>query len=108
MKISHLGELFNVRSAWHGPGDCSPIGHAAHCHIDLNIWNFGIQESIFFTEKEKEVFPGTPELKNGYLFVNEAPGLGTDINEKEAAKYPITNRAGSWTIRKRDGTIVRP
>ena len=108
MKIAHLAEMFNVKSAWHGPGDVSPIGHAAHCHIDLNIWNFGIQESIFFSDKEKEVFPGTPELKNGYLFINEAPGLGIDINEKLAAKYPITNNAGKWTIRKRDGTIIRP
>jgi mannonate dehydratase len=108
MKVAHLAELFNVKSAWHGPGDVSPVGHAAHCHIDLNIWNFGIQESIFFSEKEKEVFPGTPELKKGYLYVNEAPGLGIDIDEKLAAKYPITNNAGKWTIRKRDGTIIRP
>lgn len=108
MKIAHLGELFNVKSAWHGPGDVSPIGHAAHCHIDLNIWNFGIQESIFFSDLEKEVFPGSPELKKGYLYVNEAPGLGCDIDEKLAAKYPINNHAGAWTIRKRDGTIVRP
>jgi mannonate dehydratase len=40
--------------------------------------------------------------------VNEAPGLGIDINEKLAAKYPITNNAGNWTVRKRDGTIIRP
>jgi len=40
--------------------------------------------------------------------VNEAPGLGVDIDEKMAAKYPINNHAGRWTIRKRDGTIIRP
>jgi mannonate dehydratase len=108
MKLAHFGEMFNVKSAWHGPGDVSPVGHAANCHIDLNIWNFGIQESIFFSDKEKEVFPGTPTLKNGYMYVNEAPGLGVDINEKLAAKYPISNNAGRWIIRKRDGTIVRP
>jgi mannonate dehydratase len=108
MKLAHLGEFFNVKSAWHGPGDVSPVGHAANCHIDLNIWNFGIQESIFFSDKEKEVFPGTPTLKNGYMYVNEAPGLGVDINEKLAAKYPISNNAGRWIIRKRDGTVIRP
>ena len=108
MKIAHLGELFNVKSAWHGPGDVSPIGHAANCHIDLNIWNFGIQESIFFSDKVKEVFPGAPTVKKGYMYVNEAPGLGVDIDEKAAAKYPISNNAGRWIIRKRDGTIIRP
>lgn len=108
MKVAHLGEWFNVRSAWHGPGDTSPVGHAAHCHIDLNIWNFGIQESVFWPDAVKEVFVGTPELKNGYEYVNEAPGLGVEVNEKLAAKYPINNKAGGWTIRKRDGTIIRP
>ena len=108
MKVARLGEFFNVKTAWHGPSDVSPVGHAAHCHIDLAIWNFGIQESVFFSDKLREVFPGSPELKKGYLYVNEAPGLGVDIDEKMAAKYPITNKAGKWTLRKRDGTIIRP
>lgn len=108
LKIARLGEFFNIRSGWHGPGDVSPVGHAAHCHIDLAIWNFGVQESVFFSDKCKEVFPGTPEIKQGYLYINEAPGLGVDVNETLAAKYPINNHAGKWTIRKRDGTIIRP
>ena len=108
MKIAHLGEFFNVKSGWHGPGDVSPVGHAAQCHIDLNIWNFGIQESVFFSDQLVEVFPGSPTLRKGYMYINEAPGLGVDINEKLAAKYPINNNAGKWTIRKRDGTIIRP
>ncbi len=108
MKVARLGEFFNVKSGWHGPGDVSPVGHAAQCHVDLSIWNFGIQESIHFSDKLIEVFPGTPQLKKGYLYVNEAPGLGVDIDEKMAAKYPINNNAGKWIIRKRDGTVIRP
>ena len=42
------------------------------------------------------------------IYFNEAPGLGVDINETLAAKYPINNKAGRWTIRRRDGTIIRP
>jgi mannonate dehydratase len=56
----------------------------------------------------REIFPGCATKKNGYIYVNEAPGLGIDINEKLAAKFPINNRAGNWTVRKRDGTIIRP
>ena len=109
MKVARLGEWFNVRTAWHGPGDVSPVGHAANAHIDLATWNFGIQEGAYhFREAEREVFPGTPTHKEGCLYVNEAPGLGVDINEKEAAKYPINNRAGGWTVRRYDGTIIRP
>ena len=109
MKVARLGEWFNVRTAWHGPGDVSPVGHAANAHIDLAVWNFGIQEgAYFFTDNEKTVFPGCPICKNGYLYINEAPGLGVDVDEKEAAKFPIHNRAPGWTIRKYDGTIIRP
>ncbi|HEY8733125.1 MAG TPA: enolase C-terminal domain-like protein [Puia sp.] len=108
LKIARLAEFFNVKSAWHGPGDVSPVGHAAQCHLDLAIWNFGIQESVEFSDKLIEVFPGSPVLKKGYLYINEAPGFGVDIDEKIASKYPISNRAGRWTIRKRDGTIIRP
>src|SRR5688572_11624200 len=59
-KIATLAEWFNVRSAWHGPGDCSPVGHAANIHLDLTIPNFGIQESMRFNEASQEVFPGCP------------------------------------------------
>jgi mannonate dehydratase len=55
----------------------------------------------------REVFPGMPTLKNGYLYLNEAPGLGVEINEKLAAKYPVTGGAIN-AIRKRDGTVIRP
>ena len=108
MKIARLGEWFNVKTAWHGPGDVSPVGHAANAHIDLAVWNFGIQEAVSFSDKMLAIFPGCPVMKNGYLHVNESPGLGVDINEKEAAKYPINNKAPGWTVRKKDGTIIRP
>jgi mannonate dehydratase len=107
MKVARLGEWFNIRTAWHGPGDVSPIGHAANGHIDLAVWNFGIQESHPWSEKAQGVFSGCPTLKNGYMYINEAPGIGVDINEKEAAKYPIGTKS-NWTVRKNDGTIIRP
>ena len=107
MKVARLGEWFNVKTAWHGPGDTSPVGHAANGHIDLAVWNFGIQESHFWNTRAQEVFPGCQTYKNGYMYINEAPGLGVDINEKEAAKYPIGTRS-NWTVRKNDGTIIRP
>jgi mannonate dehydratase len=109
MKVARLGEWFNVRTAWHGPGDTSPVGHAANAHIDLAVWNFGVQESQHFKDVTYEVFPGTPTVKNGYMFVNEAPGLGIDIDEEKAAKYPLRDYNYGWTqVRKPDGTPVRP
>ncbi len=107
MKIARLGEWFNIRTAWHGPGDVSPVGHSANCHMDLAVWNFGIQESVRFSEKLQSVFSGCPTMNKGYMSVNELPGLGVDINEKEAAKYPISTKS-NWQVRKKDGTIIKP
>ncbi len=110
-KLAALCEAFNVRTAWHGPGDTSPVGHAANLMLDLNTWNFGIQEYAIFGERTREVFPGCPEVRDGYMWSNGGPGLGIDVDEALAAKYPFRDRAygGAWgTIRRADGSAVRP
>ena len=111
-KIAALCEFFRVRTAWHGPSDTSPVGHAAHVHLDLATWNFGIQECPNFSDALREVFPGTPEVRDGMMWCNEKPGLGIDIDEKLAAKYPIRDDPPfdlHWgRLRDRDGTIRRP
>ena len=108
-KVAQLAELFGVKTAWHGPGDVSPVGHAANAHLDLAIHNFGIQEAVQFNDATREVFPGAPEIKNGYMYVNEAPGFGVDLNEELAKKYPLPERPGYWLpTRRKDGTAVRP
>ncbi len=106
-KIASLCEFFGVRTAWHGPGDVSPIGHAANVHLDVALPNFGIQEAARFSDQLREVFPGSPTMNKGYMSVNEAPGFGVEVNEKLAAKYPMTTKS-NWTVRKDDGTIIRP
>ena len=108
-KLATLCEQFGIRTAWHGPGDVSPIGHAANIHLDLAVHNFGIQEWCGFDDVMYEVFPGTPQLKNGYLHVSAAPGLGIKINEKLAEKYPAETKVTTWTqTRLPDGTLVNP
>jgi mannonate dehydratase len=88
-KIATLAEWFQVRTAWHGPADVSPVGHAANAHLDLAIHNFGIQEAVQFNQATQDVFPGLPTMKKGYMYVNEAPGWGVDINEDLAKKFPL-------------------
>jgi len=98
-----------IRTAWHGPHDVSPVGHAANLHLDLWAPNFGIQEWCRFSEAVYDVFPGTPEIRNGYMYPNDKPGFGVDIDETKAAKYPCTNEVLEWTqTRLPDGTPVRP
>jgi len=112
-KLAHLCEAFSVRTAWHGPGDVSPIGHAANLHLDVSSANFGIQEWYGPSDTIKEVFPGTPELRRGYLYPNDLPGLGIDVDEKLAANFPCDNstsiRPPGWTTaRTPDGSSARP
>jgi mannonate dehydratase len=108
-KLGALAEAFGVRTAWHGPGDVSPIGHAANLHLALVSHNFGIQEVPAFSDSLREVFPGTPELRGGYLHANDGPGWGVDIDEEAAARYPIRTPVVEWTqARWPDGTVWTP
>jgi mannonate dehydratase len=104
-----LADAHGIRTAWHGPGDVSPVGHAANLHLDVWAPNFGIQEWYRPTNLEYDMFPGTPEIRNGYLCPNDKPGLGIDIDEQLAAQYPCQDIVEDWTqTRLPDGTAVRP
>jgi mannonate dehydratase len=51
-------------------------------------------------------------MRDGYFWVNEAPGWGIEIDEKEAAKAPFTQNKnglnGGWgEIRRPDGTVIK-
>jgi mannonate dehydratase len=108
-KLAILAEHFGVRTAWHGPGDVSPVGHACNVHLSLNSHNFGILEWTEFSEKMYQVFPGMPFEQNGYLYTNDKPGFGIDIDEELAKLYPIKTTVTKWTqTRLPDGTLVNP
>lgn len=101
--------MYGVRTAWHGPGDTSPVGHAANLHLDLWAPNFGVQEWCRFSPVFYEIFPGLPEVRKGYMYANDQPGLGIDINEALAAKYPCGDWVEQWTqTRWPDGSPARP
>jgi mannonate dehydratase len=111
-KIAILAEQYGVKTAWHGPGDVSPVGHMANVTLDIVSYNFGIQEYTPFNARTLEIFHGCPEMKDGYLWVSEKPGWGIEIDEQAAAKAPFTpgrgNLNGGWgEIRKRDGTVIK-
>jgi mannonate dehydratase len=107
--VAAFANMYGLRTAWHGPGDTSPVGHAANLHLDLWAPNFGIQEWCRFPELVYEIFPGLPQVRNGYMYPNDKPGLGIEIDEKLAAKYPCQDFVEQWTqTRLPDGSPVRP
>lgn len=109
-KLAAFSEVYQVRTAWHGPNDLSPVGMTAQMHLDLSSPNFGIQEFAGFNEAEEEVFPGCPQIRNGYAYLNDKPGIGVDFDEEKAKKYPAVDTMDfSWLYsRIEDGTAVRP
>jgi mannonate dehydratase len=87
-KIASLAELHHVRTGSHGATDLSPICMAAALHFDLSVHNFGIQEYMRHTKETDAVFPHHYILDGGAMHPGDAPGLGVDLNEELAARYP--------------------
>src|SRR5258708_24407072 len=112
-QVQATGQYVGVRRALHGPGDASPLAHADQIARELASYNVGVHEGGGFPKETQDVFVGCPEVKNGYMLASEKPGLGIDVDEKLAAKFPIPagppNFDYSWgTTRRRDGTVIRP
>lgn len=114
-KVAALAEPFQVKTAWHGPGDVSPVGHCANVTLDVVCRNFGIQEWTEPNDRILEVFEGYPDMRDGYAYPNDKPGWGVEINEKAAARYPFGSFErgarkkldGGWgVVRRQDGTVI--
>ena len=111
-KIATLCEWFGVNTAWQEGGDNDPVNQMAAVHLDLASSSFGIQEENHFQSQEYAAFPGHAQLQGGYLYANDGPGLGIDIDEDLAADLLDSDLAAkSYYMaedRRADGSIVRP
>jgi mannonate dehydratase len=110
-KIATMCEIFGVKTAFQEGGENDPVNLLAAYHVDISSTAFGIQEENHFPPLVHEMLPGTPQIRKGYMYGSGRPGLGIDINEEMAAKYPITeprNGGAYGTDRAVDGTVVKP
>ncbi len=110
-KIAALCDQFGVRTAWQEGSENDPVNQLAAYHVDLTIPAFGIQEKNVFPDVVHEVLPGAAQIRSGYLYGNDKPGLGIDINEALVAKYPLADnyRNADWTtVRAIDGSVIKP
>jgi mannonate dehydratase len=103
-KIAALAEIHHVRMGCHGATDLSPVTMAAALHFDISVHNFGIQEFMPHTDETYEVFRCDFPFRDGYLHVPEGPGLGVELDEEAAARYPY-RRAYLPINRLEDGTM---
>lgn len=104
-----FAEAHGVRTAWHCPKDIAPVGVAANLALDLACPNFGIQEFAAFTPQEREIFSGLPDYRGGYLYPSNRPGLGIEIDESAAMRFPARADVIEWTqTRAPDGSLICP
>jgi len=103
-KVADFAAMYHVRTGFHGATDLSPVTMAAALHFDTAINNFGIQEHMPHTEETDQVFPHRYAFKNGTMTPGDQPGLGVDLDEDLAARYPY-QRAYLPINRKLDGTL---
>ena len=103
-KIASLAETYDIKTAWHGPNDVSPITHAVNWHLNVSEYNFGIQEDGTTDGLLHEVVSGGPVYENGSLFMEDRPGIGCDVDEAAAARYPF-RKAYIPICRQGDGSL---
>jgi len=110
-KLAAFCEPYGVRTAFQEGGDNDPVNQIAAYHVDISHPAFGIQEENHFPDVAKEVVTGAGEIRQGSLYGNDKPGLGIDVNEALAAKYPLQPAGKGYEYpldRAMDGTVVKP
>ena len=103
-KLMDFAALYQIRSGFHGPTDVSPVGFAAQLHVGMAIHNFGIQEYMEHSSATNTVFRQNMTFRDGYLHPGDAPGIGVDLDEEAAGRFPY-QPAYLPVSRLRDGSI---
>ena len=105
-KIAAMAEVYYMGVAPHNP--LGPVANAAALHFDLCTPNFLIQEDMLTDVPWRwDVVERSLETRAGYWLKSESPGLGVEVNEKEAAKHPFQpEMMHPTTIRAADGAIL--
>jgi mannonate dehydratase len=103
-KVVDFASIYHINTGFHGATDLSPVNLAATIHFNMAINNFGLQEYMPHQEIVNDVFKINYNFQDGFLTIDDSPGIGIDIDEKKAQKYPYT-MASLPVNRKSDGTM---
>jgi len=104
LKVAAMASVYHIQTGFHGATDLSPVNMAAALHFDTAIHNFGLQEYMPYPDLVQEVFRTNYRFEKGYIFIDDTPGIGADIDEEAAQKYPYS-AACLPVNRKTDGTL---
>ena len=104
-KIAALAEAHYVQVVPHNP--LSPVSTAACVQLAACIPNFALQEyPRGETEPPKTGIVKKPlEMKDGFLIVPDAPGIGIELNKDALERYPYRPRLVNTRLHV-DGSVV--
>ena len=105
-RIAAAAEQAFMGVAPHNPN--GPIAGAAALHFDVSTPNFVIQEEMSGAVPWYDDVVTVPMKRTGNAWaVPEAPGLGVEVNEREAAKHPFKQEViHTASALLPDGTVV--
>src|SRR5215468_2989194 len=102
-KVAAMAEAHHVKVIPHNP--LSPISTAACVQLDACIPNFALQEYTGESDPPKRDMVVQPlVLKDGYLEVPDAPGLGIELNDAALARLRLREVVTEPPI-GRDGSV---
>ncbi|HLH72683.1 MAG TPA: galactonate dehydratase [Chloroflexota bacterium] len=104
-KIAALAEAHHVGVVPHNP--LSPVSTAACLQIAACIPNFALQEYPLGEDRppKSEIVKSTVRLEDGFLIIPDGPGIGIELAEDAAEKYPYRPREIGTRLHV-DGSVV--
>jgi galactonate dehydratase len=104
-KIAALAEAKHVGVVPHNP--LSPVSTAACIQLAACIPNFALQEYPKGEHEapKNEIVKSVLELQDGYLLIPDAPGIGVELAEDAAERYPYKPRKVHTRLHA-DGSVV--
>ncbi len=104
-KIAALAEAHHVGVVPHNP--LSPVSTAACIQLAACIPNFALQEYPLGENvpPKSDIVKSTLKLENGFLIIPDAPGIGIELAEDAAERYPSRPRK-VHTRQHVDGSVI--
>ncbi|MBL8214734.1 MAG: galactonate dehydratase [Bryobacterales bacterium] len=103
-RIAAMAETYSISVACHNPQ--GPVSTAASIQIGFAVPNYLIQEVVRADVPwRNDILTDPLNVTQGYVLPPTKPGLGIDINEAEAAKYPFQPEVTMACFHK-DGSVA--
>ncbi len=104
-RIASLAEMYFMGVAPHNPN--GPVANAVALHFALSTPNFLIQEDMLADVPWRfDVLETDMKRERGYWLPLDTPGIGIEINEREAGKHPFQQESFQQSIFLEDGSVA--